>query len=1018
MKPLLLEIEGFLAYPTRQVIDFTRFQRSRLLLIHGPTGAGKTAILDAICYALFDQSSGSERAKDHLRCQLSSVETPTMVRFEWEMASGLRYRVRRSPEFERPRRRGEGTARQQAQAELHLVDPDGSTSLLAAQPRAVAEKVEEILGLEPEQFRQVIMLPQGRFRELLTCSSADREKVLRALFNTRHAQSLQEALKAEAAGLRRECDGLQERLRELLEGAGAASREELEQRQTEAHKELAAAAEAANEAGARATESELALRAGEAAAVRLERLAAAELRLQKLQRDDEELSPRRRELESAVRAEQVRPLVEIAAELEKSAAAAGADLERRRQAALEAEDRRMRLGPILAELTSPRREQEREDAAQAVRHLEESRRKLVEIERRRKEIGESELLIRGAEAQARAHGLQMGQSRDLLKKLEEEHAAAAAAERRRAGLLPSLTAVEALAGSLRRRDDLLKQLERTEMNRKKQQQRALDCAEREEEQQRRLAEMERAQQLDEAARIARRLQAGEPCPACGSRDHPNPAPLPEFAPGRAELEAARAALQAARDHRREADAAVARYEGEASNQQADLDRLLAELGDGREMTAAEAEARCAALNAEAARLALESKPRAVLEQKIAAVRADLEAGEKELQRQRDQQSGLLQSKARLEATLEALQGELPAALLEEGALTAALAKALKLRDQLNSELNRTREEAARAENDLAAAASARDVALRTLQERQADEQRAAARLQEGLRQAAFDNLDGWRRAHRPAEWIGTISKRVADHDRELDAARRERQAAGAEAEGLQPPDLQALREAAQEATKRKEESLAKLGELRKNTETIDGQLKRAGELLARRLELEKQWSVAHDLDLAAGGGSGRITFESWLLGRFLDSVLVLASRRLSEMSRGRYTLVRSHESRDGRRRYGLDLNVMDASTARERPAHTLSGGEGFQAALALALGLSDLVQQQTGGMRLETLFIDEGFGSLDQEALDLAMGVLADLQAEGRLVAVISHVEELKRAIPCKLEVIPDGRGSRIRAVY
>ena len=233
--------------------------------------------------------------------------------------------------------------------------------------------------------------------------------------------------------------------------------------------------------------------------------------------------------------------------------------------------------------------------------------------------------------------------------------------------------------------------------------------------------------------------------------------------------------------------------------------------------------------------------------------------------------------------------------------------------------------------------------------------------------------------------------------------------------GLVRPELDVLEARAASARERVESVLARIGATRAAVRALDDLFARLETIARESGAIEAEYRVLGHLADVANGNNGRnLTFQRYVLAALLDDVLRAASERLAAMSRGRYRLQRREELADARRAGGLDLEVFDEYTGRTRPASTLSGGEGFMASLALALGLSDVVQGYAGGVQLDTLFIDEGFGSLDPEALDLAMRVLIDLRQRGRSVGVISHVEEMKRQIDVTIEVTQGVRGSRV----
>lgn len=274
----------------------------------------------------------------------------------------------------------------------------------------------------------------------------------------------------------------------------------------------------------------------------------------------------------------------------------------------------------------------------------------------------------------------------------------------------------------------------------------------------------------------------------------------------------------------------------------------------------------------------------------------------------------------------------------------------------------------------------------------------------------------WRAALIPAERIAALEAAIRDADHRRAAAHERAERATRAIAGLVRPDLAALDTRAATARAAVEDVLARLAHARSALATLGETLARLDDIARQSGAIEAEYRVVgHLADIANGANGRNLTFQRYVLAALLDDVLRAASLRLAAMSRGRYQLQRREDLADARRAGGLDLEVFDEYTGRSRPASTLSGGEGFMASLSLALGLSDVVQAYAGGVQLDALFIDEGFGSLDPESLDMAMKALIDLQQRGRTVGVISHVEEMKQQIDVAIEVVQGVRGSRVR---
>ena len=302
---------------------------------------------------------------------------------------------------------------------------------------------------------------------------------------------------------------------------------------------------------------------------------------------------------------------------------------------------------------------------------------------------------------------------------------------------------------------------------------------------------------------------------------------------------------------------------------------------------------------------------------------------------------------------------------------------------------------------------------------------ARAQFADALRAAGFwptDTVDpaeaesAWRAVLIPADRIVALETTLRDADHRRAAARERAERATRAIAGLIRPDLAALDARAATARAAVEAVLARIAHARSALATLAETLARLDDIARESGAIEAEYRVVgHLADIANGSNGRNLTFQRYVLAALLDDVLRAASLRLAAMSRGRYQLQRREDLADARRAGGLDLEVFDEYTGRSRPASTLSGGEGFMASLSLALGLSDVVQAYAGGVQLDTLFIDEGFGSLDPESLDMAMKALIDLQQRGRTVGVISHVEEMKQQIDVAIEVLQGVRGSGVR---
>ena len=1013
MRPRRLAMRAFGPFADPVEIDFTAFGASRLLLIHGPTGAGKSSILDAVAFALYGESSGGERAARDVRSHFAGPDEPTEV--ELELAVGDdRYRVRRQPEQELAKQRGEGTTVRKSEAELERWQEDESRwRPVASGSRDVDAAVERVIGIEAAHFRQVVVLPQGQFRRLLTADSAERERILATLFETARYERVQEELRRRAAELRRAIGEAAGRREALLAEHEVADEDALRALVTE-HEDHVATLETELEAARRRESAAAEARdAARTAVARLDAVAEAERAAAELESRRPAMAARRTTLAAAERAAGL-------ADLQREVGRRRADVEARRVTAAElanASAAADRAAPAArAELAAETaRAPERDAAHREAEHL-------AGLEAGRAALEQAETELAAAAAARDAAEARRGRCEAALAEIDagleeiarrfasadEEAAQLQSAEYEQRRLDGAIAAAvrrdEAVAEGERLAGDLVAASQRSDRAAA-----ALAAAEE------LLAARREAVTRGHAAAMARGLVAGEPCPVCGSTDHPAPATDDGAAPAAEEIERLEGEVA---DHRRRVARAVARIaeltaarEGgvarleaarEVLGEEADVDRPRLEAAR-REAAERVARARDAAqrqTEAEAARqrlLAERETGSEALGQALAAARDAAHAAERATAVAEERRRALpseLRDRAALEQAMSAARDRLTA-------LRAAFDEAQRRAADAGAEAARLRERLILVEGELRVAAAG-------------CEQRAEE-LARRLQAAGFEDEAELQRASLDAAARRALEAEVEGWERAVAAAAEALARARERAEGVVRPDLAAV-EAAFTAART---VTVELADERGTVRARLAQCRRTATAVAALGAEIAAADARHDVvgELAEVATDRTMPFSRYVLAAMLDEVLLEASQRLAAMSRGRFALRRDSAGRDRRRSGGLDLVVFDAHTGVERPVETLSGGESFLASLSLALGLAEVVQRHSGGVRLDTVFIDEGFGSLDPEALDLAWETLLDLHAEGRLVGVISHVPDLKERIPARIEVQPGIRGATVQVV-
>lgn len=1004
MKPLKLTMQAFGPFAARECVDFTRFGERALFLIHGPTGAGKTTLLDALCFALYGDTSGGERDARTMRSDHAPAGLETEVELEFALGAE-RYRVARKPAQSRPARRGGGMVTAQASARLDRWNGQGWESV-ATQPSGVTQAVRERLGFDSAQFRQVIVLPQGRFRELLTAGSNEREDILKALFRTEASEALTGRLQECARALEAQGRDMRVRRDTLLGQSGYGTVEALGEHRAA----LAAEHErlAANEAPAREAEAaaRAALARGQAELAALREFEAARQAAAAFDAARETVEAQRRELSVARAAEPLRALAEARDGGEREAAEAVRRHERARAARQADEQARSEAAARLA--TERGRDAEREALARRLGELEALAGPVRELAGA-KDLHDAALARRDAAVRTQTQAAEVCKAtRQRLDALRAERDALAAPAARVETLEQRLQAAQAQQERLARLAAARTELAggEAELDTAR---RALEAAEADlRTAQAQLEAVEHAWLAAQAGRLAQSLVAGEPCPVCGGTGHPAPAVLADEVSD-TELKKAREALRQAAARRDVAQAARHEADKRVAERRTRVEELARDAGETPDIVALRVELDSA--RAAARRVAeLDTE----LPRQEAALR-QLEGGLGVAEAARaEAERGLADAAARLDA----LRQRVPEALREPDALQAETACVRAARQEADGALARAEAADRKAEAALAAARAAELGARQESERAKRAYEVARKRFAEALEQGGFADEAAWRAGLRDAPALAALERTIREHDEARAAAFERLERARAAADGLQAPDIEALETAAQAARAALDALLPEIRAAADRVRAVDEVLAALDALAAQAGELERRYAVVGRLaEVAHGTNPHKMSFQRFVLATLLDEVLEAASLRLLRMSRGRFELHRARVLRDGRSAGGLDLEVFDHYTGTSRPAATLSGGEGFLAALSLSLGLADVVQSRAGGIQMETLFIDEGFGTLDPESLDFALRTLIDLQQAGRLVGVISHVAELRERMDVRLEVVAGAAGSRVRLV-
>lgn len=908
MRPLKITMSAFGPYAGEVTLDMQKLGKSGIYLITGDTGAGKTTIFDAISYALYGEASGNYRENTTLRSKYASADTPTFVELEFEYNNEI-YKINRNPEYPRPNKRGEGFTKQSANAELIM--PDGS---VITKIKEVSAKVEEIIGINKNQFSQIAMIAQGDFRKLLNCETNERSKIFRKIFKTEPYHNIEIKLSSLFNELKRnrekEKSGIEQYINQLKCNENDTLSLELE----------------------RAKNGDVLIE--DVIKIAGEIINKDTLEYTKTQKNIESINEEIEKINSNIK------LYENQEATKKAYTEASAKLEEFKtkrneceKAYKSAEAQRERLDDLTSKINLINSKMPKYDELKSLENSINERKQSFEKNGSLLKLKQQEITSLEKEIDEKSKVLEEVKGADLL--------------------VQKLTAQKE---EIKKKAEALKEL-KTEIDRCKTEQKNLKNA-----------QSFAKSALDEygaleneynqiyiaffneqAGIIADELKDGEPCPVCGSTSHPNLARKSENAPSQADVESAQNLVKKAQEKadkaRDTASALKSRFDEIAANVKSAAKKLFGTDDN---------------------------------------VFDDYNSNINALKKEYDCTLALLKTANEKLSLYQKLDKEIPKIQEKQKSLSDEIStlNTQKASDEAFISENTKRVTSIKSELDFESADLAKD------------------KLKE------YTNLSN--------DIKNAIEKSKNDFDdikSKYDTQKGTKASLENALKEFKEIDLASL----------KEKSL-KLNEYKKDVDKTAKSLYsriESNKLLVDNISVKRDILKGYDdkyvwlkaLSETANGdisGKEKITLETFVQMTYFDSIIRKANIRLLTMSDGQYELVRRSDAETLKKNEGLALDVIDHFNASSRSVSTLSGGESFMASLCLALGLSDEIQSSNGGIKLDTMFVDEGFGSLDGEALDRALSALTSLSQGNRLVGIISHVDALCDRIDNKIVITKD----------
>lgn len=1029
MKPKKLTMVAFGPYGEEQVIDFEKLVDTNIFLIHGPTGAGKTTILDAMCYALYGYTNGGERSAENMRSKFAQPQQGAEVELIFTV-HGQDYRVTRSPRFERPKLKGEGTTEQLPKVNLSEWDGEKFITLTEKQTD-VDKKINELLRFNIDQFRQVIMIAQNKFRELLTVDSKERQKILQDIFETGVYENIEQKLDQINSSLVEKSKMQQVQYTALLNNIEDQEHEVLKQYiETKVLKNAPQVIEILNEISAdkevqkAGIENELTALKEKLDNIQdklvlqtekynaLIRSKEVKVKLQELYTQKDYYNHLNEQVKWSEKASQLIPVEKAIDEIEskiqekiKDITQTTTQLANIKKQLEELQAHKDQLNTRIPEVEALKREHSvLETYLPRVEELAINQKERLMIEQ---EVNRQKQLIQ-------EKLLQIQKANDYILKAEEAIETKEVLTKKLNEQKLYSQKVEQVLGLNQDIEVKQKQLDEARIKYSQLSKEIQGLRQQE------ILLVEEYDELfnkwlsNQAGEIAKVLEVNRPCPVCGSTNHPVKATITHTNIDLDEIrkrEAAKLQLNGTIKQKQEEQnnikEAGVRLAGEVEALKTRAKSLIEQHEEIKKLHLEQSIEVMTELETQIEKINKDQKQMQIYRQKLGVFEEEKVKLEEALKEYQIKVSQLV-------TKIESVQKELPENLQSKEALQVRLASIIKQYKQIENDILKVnqsfeaiREEYAKLEAGLAEKNSQSNTLV-------VEKEHKVSCFKNELELLGFKEETAYKEAKAIIDQIPIFKEQIEDYATNKIVLENTLKDIEIQVSGFNEEELMQTKTIHQQYTNQRDDYQILYNRLVDYIARHQKIIQQIEELYLKSMEvIRKQDTLGKIAGLAKGKNSKGISFETYIQSSIFEQVLNSANSRLKPMTSSRYELYREEDRQDRRKRAGLDIAVKDNYVGQTRPVNTLSGGESFMAALALALGLSDVISRLAGATALDTMFIDEGFGTLDEEALDLAIKTLLNLGDTGRLVGIISHVKELKEQIPARLEIIATNTGSK-----
>lgn len=1035
MRPVKLTISAFGPYADKQVIDFEELNGRNIFVISGKTGAGKTTIFDAISYAIYGEASGDSRETDSLRSHFAEDDVETFVELEFDLR-GERYIVNRVPKQKKKKARGEGYTDRNADATLTL--PDGK---VITKVKAVTEKLESILSITREQFKQIVMLPQGEFKKLLLAKSEDREVIFRKIFNTYDFEMIQIELKERALKLSKNRSKSKDKIQTNLENIKGEHDIVLGE-----YVDFPLVIEKLKELIDRDNEKyNLLEKEDKDNSVKLQEKDKEKINLQNnnaLIKEKEEVIKNYEELSSkeeafkdkekilinAKNAKEVKYIEDKLVEYEKRLELRNIDYKN----SVDSIEKLEKEIKVASENLSVEESKEsiRDNLKIEIERLTKIEPKIVEFDKLNHDVSNMKIEINRVEKDIENKKVLIEnlkkekiENENTLKEIAELETKKVSLENEIENKNKLINEAIALFRAISKyEEDMYNHFKLSEEYKVFEKEYLLVKNDYE--------TMDDLYKKEQAGILASQLERNKPCIVCGSTSHPSPAILRSDVkvPTKEELKIAKEKLdEADKENNRkinELTALNSKIKTSSEGVNSNIEKLSNSLNIESKYyqgilnvvkdKGSEIRNKTNSLKEELGKLKDKIKLKESINKNILEIDKNTDLTQKELESLEINEKQYIKEYSELNTKIETYKKEIPQDTNSVNALKELIDIKKKELDNSIKILEKSREEKDRVSKCLEGEISTSKEISKSIEELNKDISNSSLEFEDSMKRQGFENINSYEAAKSIIGKIDSLESEVKKFYEDLRLLKSKKEDILLKTKDLQVIDLSLITEEINNIKNVKSQLENNLRELYSVIQSNKTVLNNVEALNIEFKEIEEEYKVVGELaDLANGKKSPYISFERYILASYFEEIIDAANIRLEKMTGDRFSLIRKRSKSKGAGQKGLELEIYDNYTDSSRDVSSLSGGESFKASLSLALGLSDVVQSSAGGVSLDTMFVDEGFGTLDPQSLDSAIDSLLELQRGGRLVGIISHVEELKERIDAKLEVVSTQKGSK-----